>query len=194
MCCLLFVMGYEHSEEGWQELSWYVVSHATVTSVRNSLALHVKRQWQEDWEYLQSLPWFPCWFSVQRDFTEKYLLSSLPRSPEWEFPQGQAWGSILGSQLCSSWLLSNPSFLRIQWKTWLQPIRTSTKACWEFANGPLWLGFHCGSSLWILEYLILGPVQNFVTRFTETLMNKTMNRHITAFVFCGEESRKTFCL
>lgn len=193
MCCLLFLMEYEHSE-GWQGLSWYVVSHATVTSVRNSLALPVKRQWQEDWEYLQSLPWFPCWFSVQRDSTEKYQCSSLPRSPEWEFPQEQAWGSIVGSQLCSSWLLSNSSFLRIQWKTWLQPIRTSTKACWEFANGPLWLGFHCGSSVWILEYLMLGPTQNFVTKFTKMLMNKSVNRHITAFVFCGEESRKTFYL
>lgn len=68
------------------------------------------------------------------------------------------------------------------------PYRTSTKALWGFGNSPCVVGI----SLWFFiissGIFYSRPAQNFVMRFTKTLMSKG---HVTIFAFCGEESKKS---
>lgn len=81
-----------------------------------------------------------------------------------------------------------PVFSECREKHECSPYRTSTKALWGFANSPCVVGI----SLWLFimrsGIFYSRPAQNFVTRFTKTLVNK---RHVTIFAFCGVESKKS---
>lgn len=145
VCSLLFVMGYEHAEGGLQELSWCVVSHATVTSVRNSLALSVEMQWQEDWEYATALISL-LFFCAERFCWEVSVLYSFSTKSWIGVPTRTDMASAL-FQLTSL----QPQFSQYVEKNMSAAITGLQLKLFEgLKTVPVLLGFNCGSSLWVL--------------------------------------------
>lgn len=161
------MLGYEHAEGGLQELSWCVVSHAAVTSVRNSLALPLEMWWQEDWECLQSLPWFPCWFSVQRDSAEKYLSSPPPFPPSPSARIGLG-GHTAGGSFAPADFYPTPVFSVCSKKHEHSPYRASTKALWGSWNRLHFVGISMWASITRFGVFYSRPAQSFAKRLTKT--------------------------
>lgn len=133
---------------------------------------------------------FPAGF-LCREILRRYLSSSppFPPSPEWERPQGQAWGEhTAGVSFAPAGFCPTPAFSECRQKHEHSPYNSSTKALWGFGNSPCVVGISCWFFIISSRLFHSRPAQNFVMRFTKASMSKGP---ITIFALCGEESKKS---